>query len=49
MNRIYLILISLMLVYIIIIDHIYIDSNWCSSEIDILRYQVDDIHHKIID
>ena len=48
-NHLILVVIAIAVLTNLYIQYEIIESNWCSSEIDILRYQVDDIHHKIID
>ena len=44
MSNIYRLIIIILLVYIIWVDHMYVQVGWCESEIEILRFQIDDIH-----
>ena len=44
MSNIYRLIIIILLVYIIWVDHMYVQVGWCESEIDVLRNTVADIH-----
>ena len=44
MSNIYRSIIIILLVYIIWVDHKYVQVGWCESEIDILRTTIAEIH-----
>ena len=44
MSNIYKVIIIILLVYIAWVNHVYVQVGWCESEIEILRFQIDDIH-----
>ena len=44
MSSIYRLIIIILLVYIIWVDHMYVQVGWCESEIDILRNTIAEIH-----
>jgi|5_EtaG_2_1085323.scaffolds.fasta_scaffold131287_2 hypothetical protein len=44
MSNIYRVIIIILLVYIAWVNHVYVQVGWCESEIEILRFQIDDIH-----
>ena len=48
MSNIYRSIIIILLVYIIWVDHKYVQIGWCESEIDIIRLQLDEIHTSLI-
>lgn len=48
MTNIYSTTIIILLLYIVWIDHNYIQVGWCESEIDILRNTIADIHTILI-
>jgi hypothetical protein len=43
-SNIYRVIIIILLVYIIWVDHTYVQVGWCESEIDVLRNTVAEIH-----
>ena len=43
-SNVYRLIIIILLVYIVWVDHMYIQASWCESEIDILRTTVAEIH-----
>jgi len=47
MSNIYRLIIIILLVYIIWVDHRYVQVGWCESEIDILRSTIAEIHTTI--
>ena len=44
MSNVYRLIIIILLVYIIWVDHMYVQVGWCESEIDIMRSTIADIH-----
>ena len=44
MSNIYRSIIIILLVYIIWVDHKYVQVGWCESEIDIMRNTIAEIH-----
>ena len=44
MSSVYKLIIIILLVYIIWVDHRYVQVGWCESEIDVLRNTVAEIH-----
>jgi len=44
MSNIYRLIIIILLVYIIWVDHMYVQVGWCESEIDIMRSTIAEIH-----
>ena len=44
MSNVYRLIIIILLVYIIWIDHMYVQVGWCESEIDIMRSTIAEIH-----
>ena len=47
-NHMILLVISITLVINLYIQYEFNKSNWCESEIDVLRLQIDQIHTEII-
>jgi len=47
-NTLLMIVVTICLIIITVIHSKYIYTSWCESEIDILRFQIDDIHTKIV-
>ena len=47
-NHLILIVIALGILTNLYIQYKFNESNWCESEIDVLRLQIDQIHTKII-
>ena len=47
-NTILLIGVTICLIIITVIHSEYIYTSWCESEIEILRFQIDEIHTKIV-
>ena len=43
-SNIYRLIIIILLVYIIWVDHMYVQVGWCESEIDIMRSTIAEIH-----
>ena len=44
MTNVYRLIIIILLVYIIWVDHMYVQVGWCESEIDIMRSTIAEIH-----
>ena len=44
MSNVYRLIIIILLVYIIWVDHMYVQVGWCESEIDIMRSTIAEIH-----
>ena len=52
MNKINTMIMTVVVICLIIITVIhsnYIYASWCESEIDILRFQIDDIHNQVVE
>ena len=52
MNTINTLIMTLCVICLIIITVIhskYIYASWCESEIEILRFQIDDIHNQVVE
>ena len=47
-NTLLMIVVVICLIIITVIHSKYIYTSWCESEIEIFRFQMDDIHNKII-
>ena len=47
-SNVYRLIIIIQLVYIIWVNHMYVQVGWCESEIDIIRLQLDEIHTSLI-
>ena len=43
-SNVYRLIIIILLVYIIWVDHTYVQVGWCESEIDVLRTTEAEIH-----
>ncbi len=48
MSDLYKIIMIILLICILWINYRYIQIGWCESEIEILRFQIDDIHTSLI-
>jgi len=48
MSDLYKIIMIIQLICILWINYRYIQIGWCESEIEILRFQIDDIHTSLI-
>ena len=44
MSNVYRLIIIILLVYIIWVNHMYVQVGWCESEIDIMRSTIAEIH-----
>ena len=52
MNKINTLIMTVCVICLIIITTIhskYIYASWCESEIEILRFQIDDIHNQVVE
>ena len=47
-NTLLMIVVVICLIIMTVIHSKYIYTSWCESEIEIFRFQMDDIHNKII-
>ena len=47
-NTMLMIIVVICLIIITVIHSKYIYTSWCESEIEILRFQIDDIHNQLV-
>ncbi len=48
-NTLLMIVVVICLIIITVIHSKYIYTSWCESEIEILRFQIDDIHNQVVE
>ena len=48
MNHLILVVIAITMLVNLYIQYEFSESNWCASEVDVLRLQIDKIHTKIV-
>ena len=47
-NTMLMIVVVICLIIITVIHSKYIYASWCEAEIEILRFQIDDLHNELI-
>ena len=47
-NTMLMIVVVICLIIITVIHSKYIYTSWCESEIEIFRFQLDDIHNRVV-
>ena len=48
-NTMIMTVVVICLIIITVIHSKYIYASWCESEIEILRFQIDDIHNQVVE